>query len=106
MLAGGNFVVLGFCGNSQLPKLVIELFHEVVNGGTYGAKVMVVKLLSLRRLASKERTPTQNQIGTLLKILLTDEKILLLRTNICHDALGSLAKKRKYTFCVAFKGKL
>ena len=58
MLAGGNFVVLGFCGNSQLPEFVIEFFHEFVNGGTYGTKVMVVKLLSLRRLASKERTPT------------------------------------------------
>ena len=106
MLTGGNFIVLGFCGDSQLPKLVIELFHEVVNGGAYGTKVVIVKLLSLRRLASKERTSAQDQIGTFLKILLANEKILLLRTNVCHNALGSLAKKGEHPFCLAFKSKL
>ena len=89
--------MLGLCRNSQLPEFVIKLFHEVVDGWTNGAKVVLVKLLTLAWLAAKEGTTTKDKVRTLLKVFLFDEEVLLLRTNVCDNARRLLAKERKNT---------
>ena len=78
--------MLGLCRDTQLPELVIKLFHEVVDGWTNGAKVVLVKLLALAWLTTKEGTTTQNKVRALLKVFLFDKEVLLLRSNVCDNA--------------------
>ncbi len=106
MLAGGNLIVLGLCRDAQLPELVIKLLHEVVDGWTNSAKVVLIKLLALTWLTTKEGTATKDKVRTLLKVLLFDKEVFLLWTNVCNNARRLLTKKSKYAFCLFFKGNL
>ena len=106
MLARSNLIVLGLCRDAQLPELVIKLFHEVVDGWTNGAKVVLVKLLALAWLTTKEGTTTQNKVRTLLKIFLFDKEVLLLRANVCNNARRLLSKESEHAFSLLFKGNL
>ena len=95
MLTRCNLIMLCLCRDTQLPELVIKLFHEVVDGWTNGAKVVLVKLLALAWLTTKEGTTTQNKVRALLKVFLFDKEVLLLRTNVCDNARRLLSKERK-----------
>ena len=106
MLARSNLIVLGLCRDAQLPELVIKLFHEVVDGWTNGAKVVLIKLLALAWLTTKEGTTTQNKVRTLLKIFLFDKEVFLLWTNVCDNARRLLSKESEHAFSLLFKGNL
>ena len=47
MLGGGNLIVLGNGGDAQLPKLLIQVGHEVAHPLPDDAEVLVVQLLAL-----------------------------------------------------------
>ena len=106
MLTRSNLIMLGLCRNTQFPELVIKLFHEVVDGWTNSAKVVLVKLLTLAWLATKEGAATKDKVRALLKVFLFDKEVLLLRTDVCYNARRLLAKKCKNAFSLFFKGNL
>ena len=93
VLARGNLVVLGLSRNGELPELVIELLHELVDRRADGAEVVLLKLLALDRLAAKERTAAHDEVRTGSVVLLLDEEVLLLRANGGGDGLDVLAKE-------------
>ena len=86
VLARCYLVMLSLCRNTQLPELIIKLFHKVIDGWTNGAKVVLVKLLTFAWFATKEGTTTQNKVRALLKVFLFDKEVLLLRSNVCDNA--------------------
>ena len=47
MLSGSDLVMLGFCENTKLPELLVEVFHKCRNSGLDCSEIMVVKLLTL-----------------------------------------------------------
>ena len=98
--------MLGLCRDTQLPELVIKLFHEVVDGWTNGTKVVLVKLLTFAWFATKEGTTTKNKVRALLKVFLFDKEVLLLRSNVCDNARRLLSKKCKNALGLLFKGNL
>ena len=73
-----DFVVLRLRHYAELPELLVELRHELRDAGPYRAKVMVVKLLSLRRLSSEERAPRVAQVFALFVELFIYKEIFLL----------------------------
>ena len=98
--------MLCLCRDAQLPELVIKLFHEVVDGWTNSTKVVLVKLLTLAWLATKEGAATQDKVRALLKVFLFDKEVFLLWANVCDNARRLLTKESKYAFCLLFKGNL
>ena len=98
VLAGRHLVVLGLCGDAQLPELVIELLHELVDGGADGAEVVLVELLALGRLAAEERASAEHEVGALLEVLLADEEVLLLGADAGEHAVGMAAEEGEQAF--------
>ena len=72
VLAGGDLVVLGASGDAQLPELVVNLLHEGVDGGTDGAKVVLLELLALGGLAAKEGAAGEDEVRAGLVVVLLD----------------------------------
>ena len=98
--------MLCLCRDAQLPELVIKLFHEVVDGWTNSAKVVLIKLLTLTWLTTKEGTAAKDKVRTLLKVFLFDKEVLLLRTNVCDNARRLLSKEGKNALGLLLKGNL
>ncbi len=100
MLARCNLVVLGLCRDAELPELVVELLHELVHGRTDGAEVVLLELLALGRLAAEEGAAREDQVRTLLVVVLLDQEVLLLRADGREDAVRILAEEGKHTLCL------
>ena len=90
MLRRGDFVVFGLRQNAKLPQLLVEVFHECCHAGLDGAEVVIVQLLSLRRLRAEERSAAEDEILALVKHLAVDQEILLLRSDGGFDAFDVL----------------
>ena len=80
-----DFVVLRLRHYAELPELLVELCHELRDARPYRAEVMVVELLSLRRLRSEERAPRVAQVLALFVELFIYEEIFLLRADGRRD---------------------
>ncbi len=106
VLGGGDLVVLGLCGDAQLPQLVVDLLHEGVDGGTDGAEVVLLELLALCGRAAKEGAAGEDEVGTCLVVLLLDQEVLLLGATRGDDAPGLLAKELEHALCLLLKGDL
>ena len=104
VLAGGNLVVLGLGGHRELPQLVVELLHELVDGGTDGAEVVLLELLALDRLAAKEGAAAHDEVGARGVVLLLDEEVLLLGAHGGGHGFDVLAKERKDALGLLVKG--
>ena len=78
MLRGSDLVVLGLGIDAELPELLIEILHECRNARLDAAEVVVIELLSLRRLCTKERAPGIDQILAAVIDIFVHEEILLL----------------------------
>ena len=96
MLAGGNFVVLGLCGDAQLPQLGVQILHKVGDNGADHTKVVLFQFLALGRCRAKQGAAGQNQVQALVAILFADQEVLLLRANGGGNALNILAEQVQY----------
>ena len=96
MLAGGNFVVLGLCGDAQLPQLGVQILHKVGDNGADHTKVVLFQFLALGRCRAKQGAAGQNQVQALVVILFADQEVLLLRANGGGNALNILAEQVQY----------
>ena len=65
MLAGSDFIVLGFGEDAQTPKLLIQILHKYRNAGTDRTKVVVFQFLTLRGRRSEQCAARNAQIFAL-----------------------------------------
>ena len=54
MLRWGDLVMLGLSKDAKLPKLFVEVIHEIGDLGLDDAEIMVIKLLSFWGWSAKE----------------------------------------------------
>ena len=106
VLARGDLVVLGLGGDAELPELVVELLHELVDRRTDGAEVVLLKLLALGGLAAEERAPGEDEVGTSLEVLLLDEEVLLLGADGGVDAVRVHAEESEHALGLLLEGDL
>ena len=84
--------MLGFSQNSELPKLIVKLFHKCLNARLYNSEIVVLKLLTLRRLCTEKGTPRIYKVLALVVNVLVYKEIFLLgayrgfnRLNVCFS---------------------
>ena len=104
VLGWGHLVVLGLGRHAELPQLVVELLHEVVDRGTDGAEVVLLELLALARRVAEQRATGEHQVETLLVVLLGDEEVLLLGAEGGGDAIGPLAEQIEHAMRLVLDG--
>ena len=80
MLGRSGFVVLCLGQHAQLPELLVELGHEGLYLGLYGAEIVIVQFLPLGRAGAEQRAAGIYQILAAVIKLLTDEEVFLLGT--------------------------
>ena len=98
VLRGRDLVVLGLGIDTELPELLIEILHECRNARLDAAEVVVIELLSLRRLCTKERAPGIDQILAAVIDIFVHEEILLLRADRrAHGGNVGIAKQVDHT---------
>ena len=73
--------MLGFGKNTQLPQLVVQLFHKRLNARLYDSEIVILKLLTLRRLCTKKGTPRIYKVLALVVNVLVYKEIFLLGTD-------------------------
>ena len=77
-LRGRDFVVARLRGDSELPKALLDLGHELEDARLDCAEVVVVKLLVLRGRGAEYGAASLQKVGTPHVKAPVDEKILLL----------------------------
>ena len=101
MLCRGDFVMLCLCQNTQLPEFLIEFFHISGNPWLDHSEIMIVHLLSLRRLRAKKSTSRKSKIPPLFIHFFRDKEIFLFRSYGCADTFHTLiSKQTKNTDCL------
>ena len=106
VLTGRDLVVLGAHGYAEFPELVIHLLHEGVDSGADGAKVVLLQLLPLGRLAAKEGSAAEDKVGAGLEVLFLDKKVLLLGTAGGDHAPGPLTEEGERALGLLLDGDL
>ncbi len=96
VLGRSNLVVLGLRGDSERPKLVVELLHEVVDGGTDSAEVVLLELLALAGAVTEQGASGELEVHALFIHLFGDQEILLLGADGRGDAGRLFAKEGKH----------
>ena len=64
--------------DAELPELALDVVHEREDAVRNRAEVVVLKLLALRGRRAEERAAGENEVRTLLPVLLVDEEVFLL----------------------------
>ena len=104
MLRGGDLVMLGLGRHAQLPQLAVQLLHELVDGGTDGAEVMLLKLLTLQRGVAEQRAARHDEVGALRVVLLADQEVLLLGADGGDHAVDMLAEQSQHALGLLVDG--
>ena len=94
MLGGGNLIVLGFCENSQLPKLLVKIGHIFGHPGLDNSEIVIVHFLSFWRHGSEKGSAGENQILTLIKQLLVHKEVFLLGSDRSADAFNLVISEK------------
>ena len=106
VLARRDLVVLGLCGDGELPQLVVELLHEGVHRGADGAEVVLLELLALGGRGAKEGPAGQDQVGAGLEVLLLDEEVLLLGPDGYEHAARLVAEELQHALGLLLERRL
>ena len=85
MLGRSRFIVLRFCKNPEFPKLLIELRHEFLNSRFYCSGVVIIKLLTFRRLCAEKGSSCIQKVLAFGIHLLVNKEIFLFCTYINFD---------------------
>ena len=81
VLSGGDLVMLGFCHDAKLPKLVIQLLHKGGDARLDRAEIVVVKLLPLRRHRAEECPAGIAEVAALFVYAPINEEVFLFGTD-------------------------
>ena len=74
------FIMLGFCRDSQLPQLFVQIMHIGRYTGLQSAEVVIFHFLTFWCRSPDQCASAEDQILSLIVELLIYQKILLLRT--------------------------
>ena len=77
LIRRGHLVVLGLGGDAERPELVVELFHELVDGRADGAVVVLLELLALARRPAEQGASREHQVLAAGVLVFGDEEELL-----------------------------
>ena len=97
VLSRSNLVVLGLCGNTQSPQVVVDFLHELVDGGADCAEVMLFKLLALKRCSAEQGAARHDKVLALYVVLFGDQEVLLLCTNGGNNTMAVFAEELQNT---------
>ena len=78
VLTWRDLVMLGLRIHTHAPQRVVDLLHEVAHDLTDSAKVMLLELLPLHGVGTKERPAAHDEVGATTVIVLLDEEVFLL----------------------------
>ena len=101
VLCRRSFVVLCFAGNSHLPQVLVQILHKFAHTDADTSAVVVIQLLSLGRLCSKEGSTADFQVQALIVQVVVDQEVFLLSTHHRRDlADGVIAQcaQKTHTF--------
>ena len=76
VLGRGGLVVLGLAGDAHLPEVLVQILHELADPDADAPAVVVVQLLPLGGLCTKQGAAADLQIQPLVIELVVDQKIL------------------------------
>ena len=93
VLGGGHLVVLGLGGDAQLPQLLVQLLHELGDHRADDAEVVLLQLLTLGGRGAEQGAAGEDDVKTLLVVLLADEEVFLLGADGGHHAVHVLAEQ-------------
>jgi len=77
-------------GNAELVELGLGLDHERDHARRDHAEVLVLELLTLRRLLAEQRATRRQEIGACEEELAIDQEVLLLGAGVRHHLSGVL----------------
>ena len=86
VLSGSNLVMLRFRKHAELPQLLVEICHVCGDARLYNAEVMIVKLLTFRRLCAEKRSSAENKVVTFFIHFLVHKEVFLFGTDGCAYA--------------------
>ena len=79
VLGGCHLIVLGFGQDAQFPELLVQIGHIGGHAGFDNAEIVVVQLLTLRRLGAEERAAGEHEVLALFVHFFIDQEIFLFR---------------------------
>ena len=77
VLSWSNFVVLGLGKDAKLPKLFVEVIHEIGNLGLDDAEVVVIKFLTFWSSGTEEGSAGEHKVFSLFVEIFVDEEVFL-----------------------------
>ena len=89
--------------NSELPKLIVEVFHELAYSWLDNSEVVIIELLSLWRHCSEKCSSCIYKVRSLIEHFLINEEILLLRSYACSNVFNILTEKLKDSLSLLVK---
>ena len=105
VLGGSHLVMLGLCQHTQIPKLVVQILHELGDLGLYHAEIVVVQLLALGGHGPVQSAASENEILALLKHGLVHKEVFLLGAGGGLDVIHVfVAEQPKYAHCLLVYG--
>ena len=77
MLRGGDFVVLRFGENAELPEFFVQFFHKRFDSGLDRTEIVIFQFLSARRFCAEQGTAAQAEIFSCVVHFFIHEEIFL-----------------------------
>ncbi len=74
-------IVFGLRGDPHLPKLDVEVSHEISNTVFDRTEILILKFLPFGGRRAEESPSRNDQINTLFIVVLVDQKVFLFRTD-------------------------
>ena len=94
MLRGSDLVMLCFSKNTELPKLLVQVLHICGNTRLDDTEIMIIHLLSLRRLCTEKGASRINEIFSLVVHFPVNKEIFLFGTYAACNTLDRIVSKK------------
>ena len=94
VLSRCDLVVFRLGQNAKLPEFGVEFFHICSNSRLDYSKIMIIHLLALGRLCTKQRAAGKTKVRPLIVHLLGDEEVFLLGTDRAGHTLYAVVAKQ------------
>ena len=100
VLGGRDLVVLRFGGDAEPPELLVQIAHKLRDAQLDRAVIVVVELLSLRRLRAEKGVTRVNEVLALFITVAVDEEILLFESDRGENLGAVHAEQAHQTHCL------
>ncbi len=94
VLCGGNFVMLGFCVNAELPEFLVEIGHIIPYALFDFSEVMVFKLLTFWRVRTEKRSAASREVEPFFVYFFIHKEIFLFRADRRNNLFGLVVAEK------------